>query len=329
MSVSVTIKTGARVHFGLIPLSGIGRYAGLGVMIQRPGFDVCAATVMKAAPGSCTDLTELWMPRMRRAAQRIGWGDVNLPPLRIMRQIPSHQGLGSGTQLDLAAAECLTRLRHIRGQGWDSALSPSECWEMLGRGRRSFVGTAGYFSGGLIWDNGSASHPEGVRRSHLPEDWKCLLIKGIGGTEVSGIDEERRFATLRTVDEGIAHRMMHLAEDVLLPAAECGDFNAFASAVEAYGQLAGQIFAPVQGGMYNGPLATRIVQRLKQLNAEGVGQSSWGPTVFAWFNDLDQLHYVSDRIRTEFDPVASLVSQVLNRGRQVEFHYLESQSRDS
>ena len=44
---------------------------------------------------------------------------------------------------------------------------------------------------------------------------------------------------------------------------------------------AGDAFAAAQGGRYAAPAVTALVARLRGLGVKGVGQSSWGPTVFA------------------------------------------------
>lgn len=45
------------------------------------------------------------------------------------------------------------------------------------------------------------------------------------------------------------------------------------------------LFSPVQGGPYNGPIVFQLVETLISRGAQGVGQSSWGPSVFSWFKD--------------------------------------------
>ena len=45
------------------------------------------------------------------------------------------------------------------------------------------------------------------------------------------------------------------------------------------------MFAPIQGGVFASPQIERRVAVLHECGATGVGQSSWGPTVFACFAD--------------------------------------------
>jgi predicted sugar kinase len=67
----------------------------------------------------------------------------------------------------------------------------------------------------------------------------------------------------------------------MLPAAARGQFAEFSESVYRYGRLAGMCFAAIQGGPYYGPRLIELVARVRELGVAGVGQSSWGPTLFA------------------------------------------------
>jgi beta-ribofuranosylaminobenzene 5'-phosphate synthase len=68
----------------------------------------------------------------------------------------------------------------------------------------------------------------------------------------------------------------------LIPAAGSADFARFAASIGRYGELAGNCFATIQHGAYASERVTAIVRTLQNHGATGVGQSSWGPLVFAW-----------------------------------------------
>jgi predicted sugar kinase len=59
------------------------------------------------------------------------------------------------------------------------------------------------------------------------------------------------------------------------------DCAAFGDAVYEFGRLAGECFAAVQGGPFGTVEAAELVRTIRNLGVPGVGQSSWGPTVFA------------------------------------------------
>jgi predicted sugar kinase len=48
------------------------------------------------------------------------------------------------------------------------------------------------------------------------------------------------------------------------------------------------VFAPVQGGTYAGPRVAALVEFIRAQGIAGVGQSSWGPAVFAVVADEER-----------------------------------------
>ncbi|MEP3830402.1 MAG: beta-ribofuranosylaminobenzene 5'-phosphate synthase, partial [Rhodopirellula bahusiensis] len=62
------------------------------------------------------------------------------------------------------------------------------------------------------------------------------------------------------------------------------DFNVFADALTRYNRSSGELFASVQGGPYNGEATADLIERMIASGHRGVGQSSWGPGVFTWFD---------------------------------------------
>ena len=71
----------------------------------------------------------------------------------------------------------------------------------------------------------------------------------------------------------------------MLPALAEHDLEAFGEALYDFNCRAGEPFAPVQGGVYAGPRIAEVVAFVRQQGVRGVGQSSWGPTVFAVTED--------------------------------------------
>ena len=79
--------------------------------------------------------------------------------------------------------------------------------------------------------------------------------------------------------------MAQLARDVLIPAAFEADFSAFSEGLFRYGWLAGESFAYAQGDVFSHPQSRQRVFDLRRRGIAGVGQSSWGPTLFALLQD--------------------------------------------
>jgi beta-RFAP synthase len=212
--------------------------------------------------------------------------------IEIRSAIPSHAGLGSGTQLALAIAAGLSAFCNLPGQ------SPQELALSVGRGLRSAVGTYGFAFGGLIVEQGKRPD-EPISpldcRLDLPDDWRFVLVRPQGLSGLAGDDETRAFGALPQVSPDLSEQLTALARDRLVPAAATADFGSFADSLFEYGRLSGECFATRQGGPFNGPLLTSIVQQIRDMGHSGVGQSSWGPTIFV----LAPSQHAAERLVTD------------------------------
>ncbi len=156
-------------------------------------------------------------------------------------------------------------------------------------------------------------------RLPLPDDWRVLLITPrttAGG--LSGTVEESVFADLGPMSEVVANRLARIALTEILPAVQTGNFPEFSEAVFEFGRLAGEFFAPVQGGVFGHPQTDQLVNFLQERQVRGVGQTSWGPTVFA-FVPNDTAARQLDQELQHSSPVACSVRQatILNRGHMI------------
>jgi len=153
-----------------------------------------------------------------------------------------------------------------------------------GRGLRSAVGAHGFASGGLIYEDGKAPGETLGRlqaRVTLPSDWRFVLVHTKSALGLAGDDERRAFELVRSTPVAVADQLRTLAADTIIPAARSGSFETFAGAISEYNRLAGSCFAAVQNGDYASSEIAELIAALQQQGVRGVGQSSWGPTVFA------------------------------------------------
>ena len=61
--------------------------------------------------------------------------------------------------------------------------------------------------------------------------------------------------------------------------------------------LVGTHFAPAQGGVFTSKRVGALAQRLAELGAVGIGQSSWGPTGFAFAPSEDEAKRLLGSVR--------------------------------
>ncbi|MFP6588767.1 MAG: hypothetical protein VB814_14040, partial [Pirellulaceae bacterium] len=151
---------------------------------------------------------------------------------------------------------------------------------------RSAVGTYGFEFGGLIVERGRLPS-ERISplecRLDFPDAWRIMLIRPENEQGLSGDQETRAFGDIPPVSQRTTDQLITELESGLLPGITAADFMMAADAIENYGRIAGGCFSSIQGGPYNGRLLNRRVEWLKDLGAHGIGQSSWGPTLFCIF----------------------------------------------
>ena len=72
----------------------------------------------------------------------------------------------------------------------------------------------------------------------------------------------------------------------MVPALIEKDLEVFGEAVYDFNARVGEAFAPVQGGIYADSRIADVIGFVRRQGARGVGQSSWGPAVFAVVDDV-------------------------------------------
>jgi len=298
---TVQITTGARLHFGLLDV--VAPFGGCGVMIDHP------QTRVEVAPADRFSFVGPESKRARDIASRIaeqhGLQELPRVQVRMVETAPPHSGLGSGTQLSLAITEAILAMldpcrpdQQLNGSigGPITSDRQSLICELADRGHRSAVGTHGYFHGGMIAEGigQDATRSSEAQQSfnplderlELPESWRVVIVLPNSShtvEAVSGEDEKAKFKSLARVSPGQRESLSALLVERLLPAARNGLFSEFAQAVSRYNRASGELFSSIQGGPYNGDRVTRTIERLEELGVAGIGQSSWGPGVFGWF----------------------------------------------
>jgi beta-RFAP synthase len=318
----VTLTTPCRLHFGLFSFgqddgSAIAsrHFGGVGMMIEPPTVRV------RVGPAAAFTASGLHRERIRRTVER-------LVELRLLAGFPpceaavidapaAHIGLGSGTQLSLAIALA------VLAQQFVSLPEAVSLAAALGRGQRSAIGTYGFTNGGLLIDGGKTNRepvaPPPVR-IELPASWRVLLLLPQDGEGVWGDRELHAFATLSAIPANTAAGLHAIANEEILPAARHGDFMAFSSAVYRLNYESGLCYAAVQGGAYSSTRAERWIARLRSAGVAGAGQSSWGPTMFAFFPSQVAAENFASGIESAArgDQIRLLVASPCNHGAIVE-----------
>lgn len=282
MHRTVTVTAPSRLHCGLFSFGHAtgGASGGVGMMIDSPG------TQVRLWEADGLEVDGPLADRARQVAQAVFARWSSRSPVGCRIEIRStarhHTGLGLGTQLGLAVVAGLHAL-YQRGE-----LDATGLAGLANRGRRSAIGTHGFLHGGLLVEAGrQQAGPVGALagRATLPAAWRFVLVCPRDETGLCGADETRVFRQLPPVSPEVSGELSRLARSEILPAARQGRFSALGEALYTYGCLAGNCFAQWQGGPFATPYLASLVEAIRAAGVRGVGQSSWGPTLFALLPD--------------------------------------------
>ena len=239
---AVRVLAPARLHLGFLDLNGdLGRrFGSIGLAIDRP------ATELTLARSSQFDAegpdAERALAALRRLAGLLGL--TGTYRIQVTSAIPSHAGLGSGTQLALAVGAALIALEGIER-------TPSDIAALLDRGARSAIGLAAFETGGFIVDGGRGAAdrlPPILMRSDFPDAWRILLVIDPRATGVHGEAEARAFTGLPPLPKDDAAHVCRLVLMQLAPALLETDIASFGAAVSQIQSIIGGYFAAAQGG---------------------------------------------------------------------------------
>jgi beta-ribofuranosylaminobenzene 5'-phosphate synthase len=277
MTRSVHIRTPCRLHFGMFSFGHADQpqFGGVGMMIDPPAVEL---DIVSAAH---LDIRGPLANRVRQFVESAveHWRLPTMPDCEITVQSPSdHTGLGVGTQLGLAVSTGLRRFLDL------PELPSQELAASVERGKRSAVGTFGFHRGGLIVNAGKPAGESLGRLAHrlsLQPAWRIVLVRPDDQQGLAGASEAGAFAKLPPVPVAVTKELWRLTEQEMLPAVRRADCAAFGEAVYCFNRLAGECFAAVQGTAYASSQIGQIVTAIRDHGIHGVGQSSWGPTVFA------------------------------------------------
>jgi len=305
----IEVRTCARLHLGLLDNNGEqGRlYGSIGLAINRPSM------VLQAEAADALRVEGMEVDRMTTYAQRFmnRYGQPKGARINLLKCIPAHVGLGSGTQLGLAVGAAMARLAGL-------PLSVPEIALSVGRGVHSGIGIATFRYGGFVLDGGhrilSASAgasiinqesrqiekdsvPPLLFRHPMPKDWLFVMIIPETGPGFSGTKEQSAFLRLPVAPSHVVEKISWVLLMKMLPALVENDIGNFGHALTSIQSMVGDCFASVQGGRYATPVLEKLVGFLLEKGAAGAGQSSWGPTIYGLIKGKERARTLAQEVR--------------------------------
>lgn len=306
--IGIEVSAPARLHFGLFSIGDLTqrKFGGAGLMIDSP------RTIVSLVPSSSLEIFGLERPLVRQAVER--WfafhrrdvaklgsiQSVDALPVRVeVSQIAMrHAGFGSGTQIALSIALGLCKIHQI------PTPSVEELAAMTGRGKRSAIGSHGFLRGGFLVDRGKAGD-ESLSpldlRIEFPESWRMVTIHQPNEISVFGEFEKKAFRELPPTTPQARQQMVTLVKQTLVPALLSSDFDMFSNGLFEFGRASGMMYAPIQDGPYNGRAIDELVKEVSDNEVVGVGQSSWGPCVYAVCKNQSQAEQLVGNLNEWFE----------------------------
>jgi len=324
--MEVYIHTPARIHMGFYNFLTDGvAYGDLGVAIQKPSTVV---RVFRSNEGSFKvvnrsgiDISDC----IERVAKTF---DLSGICIEVLDVIPRHVGLGSTTQTMLAIAYAVAVLQGLNYSVRDLAVK-------LCRGRDSGVGIAVFERGGFVVSSGRrvSDHgkvicpsspsdlPQLIFRTPVPRGWSFIIF--VPKTK-EGLDEvsERGVMDIPTsLPKDVQYELYKLVFIYMIPSILRGDIEVFGKALTKLQLIVGEYFSKYQGSIFCCEEVELIVNMLLRYGVRGVGQSSWGPTVYGLVEGHGKAKEIAVRVFKEVESMGVrtdyMVVKASNRGAKL------------
>lgn len=324
----IRISSPARLHLGFLDLhGGLGRLFGsLGMGISDLSLDMHASHAKDiVVSGPDAERAKYYAGSMLEHLNIRSGVHIN-----IEKNFPSHAGLGSGTQMALAVGSAIDQL-------FDTGLSLEKIATVLKRGNRSGIGIGTFRQGGFIVDAGRDSDtgiPPVISQMRVPDSWRFILVLDDSCVGTHGEEERRAFNELPKMEEEESARICRLLLMQVLPALAEADCQRFGQGISEIQESMGRYFSPAQAGVYTSDAVGQALDNIKNCGAQGIGQSSWGPTGFAIFASETEAYQALKEHRNQFSGAGLeyLICSAQNAPAHIESededHTLERDVRD-
>ena len=302
------IKSPSRLHLGLIDMNGsYGRLdGGIGLTIQDPNLILFGEPAEK---GITVDFNENFnfnetirnecITKITKAAQEVidFYGVDEGFYFRVDRAYPPHSGLGSGTQIALSTGKLITE--HIGQEANGYTLG-----KITGRGGTSGIGVFAFDYGGFIVDGGhsrkektsflpssasKASPPQLFGRYEFPDEWGVLLVILKSDVSVNGQKEVNMFQEYCPIDRNEVELYSHLIFMNMIPFLLEKDLPCFGNIINKIQTIG---FKKIEVELQSENIK-RLMAKLTEIGAYAVGMSSFGPTVYSFYDETNK-HIVEE-----------------------------------
>lgn len=292
---SLKITTPCRIHFSLIDENGYtGRVdGGIGLMLDRPNVVFEASNSAKEfkieSHKYYRESIEVINEIAAKVFKKYNISNKNFH-FNLKRYFPSHVGLGSKTQLSLAIATAITRLKNI------DHLMHKDLTKLVERGGTSGIGWKGFETGGFILDGGhdfgtgkekqtflpssastSANPALTIFRHKIPENWRFVLVIPNVKKGAYGDEEISVFQNYAPIPRSEVNEVSHQVIMKILPGIIKNDLICFGQGLKRIQNIG---FKKIEIELQH-QIVKDLLIFFEEYELKAYGMSSFGPSVVA------------------------------------------------
>ncbi len=290
---SVRITTPCRIHLSLIDENGYtGRVdGGIGLMLDRPNVVFEASNSASEFKIEAHKYYRESIEVINEIASKIfkifNISNKNFH-FNLKRYFPSHVGLGSKTQLSLAIATAIMKLKKV------SHLTTDDLTKLVERGGTSGIGWRGFETGGFILDGGhdfgkgkeketylpssastSADPALTISRYNIPDNWRFLLVIPDVKKGAYGDEEIRVFQKHAPIPRNEVNEVSHQIIMKILPGLIKNDLKCFGEGLKRIQSIG---FKKIEIGLQH-EIVKELLHYFDEYGLKAYGMSSFGPSV--------------------------------------------------
>ncbi|TFG19186.1 MAG: hypothetical protein EU533_06975 [Promethearchaeota archaeon] len=291
--MKIRITTPCRIHLSLIDENGYtGRVdGGIGLMLDRPNVIFEASNSAEEFKIEANRYYRESIEVINQQASKIfkvfNINNKNFH-FHLKRYYPSHVGLGSKTQLSLAIATAITKLKNI------SNLSTIELTKLVERGGTSGIGWRGFEMGGFILDAGHdfgkgkeketflpSSASKNVNpaltllRYAIPDDWRFVLAIPNVKKGAYGDEEVSIFQTHAPIPKVEVNEVSHQILMKLIPGLIKNNLDCFGEGLKRIQSIG---FKKIEISLQH-DIVKDLLTFFEEFGLKAYGMSSFGPSV--------------------------------------------------
>ena len=298
----VTVSAPARLHLGDLDPFALGRFGYapvLAISAPRTIIEAEAAETLAVEGSAAAEEARTYTQRVMDAFALTG------ARVTVKATAPRNQGFGSTTQLSLAVARAVTKAHGLDVPLLElvRAVKRTSTGGIYPFQRGGFVVAGGFpvKHGERVWLREKPLIPPLIFHADFPEDWRFVLARPLTAPKSPDKEaEEEAFGSLREHEPPaeLIHKGYFLLAAKLIPAVLEQDAEAFGTALTGIQMTVGRIYQPVQEQLFN-PASQWLIPLLNRSGALGIGQSSWGPTVYAFTDSPAAAERIARTIKAE------------------------------